>query len=247
MTDPIRLSPNLSPAGRALLLATAVAALAACSPPTAKKTEAPPPAAAPAPAKPAAPQVPAGDYKLDKAHANLEFKVNHLGFSHYTARFSDFDASLKFDPANPAASSVEATIDPRSLELPTPPAGFKTELTGPQWLDAGKYPAITFRSTKVEVTGTNTAKITGDFTLHGVTKPVVLEATFNGGYAGHPMDPHARIGFSAHGVFNRSEFGMGFGVPAPGTTMGVGDAVEVQIEAEFSGPPLASAPAAPAN
>ena len=244
MTDPIRLSPSLSPAGRALLLATAVAALAACSPPTAKKAESPPPAAAPA--KPATPQVPAGDYKLDKAHANLEFKVNHLGFSHYTARFSDFDASLKFDPANPAASSVEATIDPRSLALPTPPAGFKTELTGPQWLDAGKYPAITFRSTKVEVTGANTAKVTGDFALHGVTKPVVLDVTFNGGYAGHPMDPHARIGFSAHGVFKRSEFGIGFGVPAPGSTMGVSDEVEVQIDAEFSGPPLATAPAAPA-
>ncbi|KRA62332.1 hypothetical protein ASD79_22305 [Caulobacter sp. Root655] len=228
-----------------LMLAGALSALAACSPPAAKKAEAPAaPAPAAAPAAPATPQVPAGDYKLDKAHASLVFKVNHLGFSHYTARFADFDASLKFDPANPAASSIEATIDPRSLDLPAPPAGFKTDLTGPQWLDAAKYPAITFRSTKVEVTGANTAKITGDFTLHGVTKPVTLEAAFNGGYAGHPMDPHARIGFSAHGMFKRSEFGMGFGVPAPGTTMGVSDEVDVAIEAEFSGPPLATAPAA---
>jgi polyisoprenoid-binding protein YceI len=162
------------------------------------------------------PDVPAGDYKLDPAHANLEFKVSHLGFSHYTARFTDFDVTLKFDPANPSTSSVEATIDPKSLALPTPPAGFKDELTGKSWLDAAQYPAITFRSTKVEVTGANTAKVTGDFTLHGVTKPVVLDATFNGGYAGHPMDrllgpPHARIGFSAHrGVFKRlSEFGIG--------------------------------------
>jgi polyisoprenoid-binding protein YceI len=73
---------------------------------------------------------------------------------------------------------------------------------------------------------------------------VVLEATFNGGYAGHPMDPHARIGFSAHGTFKRSEFGIGYGVPAPGTTMGVSDAVEVTIETEFSGPPLATAASA---
>jgi polyisoprenoid-binding protein YceI len=229
----------------ALLLAGAVvAALAACSPPTAKKTETPAaPAAAPAaPAAPAMPKVPAGDYKLDPAHANLEFKVNHLGFSHYTARFTDFDASLKFDPANPSASSVEATIDPKSLTLPRPPAGFKDELTGKNWLDAAQFPAITFRSTKVEVTGANTAKVTGDFTLHGVTKPVVLDATFNGGYAGHPMDPHARIGFSARGVFKRSDFGIGFGVPAPGTTMGVSDEVDVNIEAEFSGPALATAP-----
>uniref|UniRef100_B0SWU0 YceI family protein n=1 Tax=Caulobacter sp. (strain K31) TaxID=366602 RepID=B0SWU0_CAUSK len=242
MTHP-DLRSTAAPFLKAGLMAGAVAVLAACSPPAAKKAEAPP---APAAAAPAA-QVPAGDYKLDPAHASLEFKVNHLGFSHYTARFTDFDASLKFDPANPSASSVEATIDPRSLTLPAPPAGFKDELTGKAWLDAAQYPAITFRSTKVEVTGANTAKVTGDFTLHGVTRPVVLEATFNGGYAGHPMDPHARIGFSAHGVFKRSDFGIGFGVPAPGTTMGVSDEVDVSIEAEFSGPPLANAKASAAR
>lgn len=230
------------------LVAGAVAALTACSPPAAKKTEAPAaaPAAPAAAAKPAAAQAPAGDYKLDPSHASLEFKVSHMGFSHYTARFTDFDASLKFDPAHPENSSVEATIDPKSLALNAPPAGFKDELTGKSWLDAAQFPAITFRSTKVEVSGANTARITGDFTLHGVTKPVVLEATFNGGYAGHPMDPHARIGFSAHGVFKRSEFGIGFGVPAPGSTMGVSDEVEVLIDAEFSGPALA-APKAAAN
>lgn len=232
----------------ALLAGAAALALAACSPPTAKKTEAPAPSAA-APAAPAdkfvMPDVPAGDYTLDKAHASLEFKVSHMGFSRYTARFADFDAKLKFDPANPSASSIEATIDPKSLALNAPPAGFKDELTGKAWLDSAQYPAITFRSTKVEVTGANTAKVTGDFSLHGVTKPVVLDVTFNGGYAGHPMDPHARVGFSAKGVFNRSEFGMGFGVPAPGSNMGVGDAVDVTIEAEFSGPALAKAPATP--
>jgi polyisoprenoid-binding protein YceI len=233
------LRSTAAPFLKAGLMAGAVAVLAACSPPAAKKAEAPAAssAAAPAaPATPATPQVPAGDYKLDPAHASLEFKVNHLGFSHYTARFADFDASLKFDPAHPETSSVEATIDPRSLTLNAPPAGFKDDLIGKAWFDAAQYPAITFRSTKVEVTGANTAKVTGDFTLHGVTKPVVLDATFNGGYAGFAMDPHARIGFSAHGVFKRSDFGMGFGVPAAGTTMGVSDAVEVNIEAEFSGP-----------
>ncbi|CAN5133168.1 YceI family protein [soil metagenome] len=239
-------SPNLrSPA--LFLMAAAVAVLAACSPPAAKKADAPAVTPAAVVAKPVAPQVPAGDYKLDPSHANLEFKVSHLGFSHYTARFSGFDASLKFDPAHPETSSVEATIDPKSLTLPRPPAGFKDELTGKAWLDVAQYPAITFRSTKVEVTGANTANITGDFTLHGVTKPVVLAATFNGGYAGHPMDPHARIGFSAHGVFKRSEFGIGFGVPAPGTTMGVSDEVEVDIEAEFSGPAWVAPKAAPAT
>jgi len=225
---------------RTLFAVTVLLALAACSPKPQEPASAPPAAAA----KPATPDVPAGAYTLDKSHASLVFTVNHLGFSHYTAAFSSFDARLTFDPARPETSTLEATIDPRSLTLPNPPAGFKDELTGPQWLDAGQFPAITFKSTKVEVTGANTAKVTGDFSLHGVTRPVVLDVTFNGGYAGHPMDPHARIGFSAKGSFNRSDFGIAYGVPAPGTTMGVSDAVTVAIETEFSGPPLATKPAA---
>jgi len=68
-----------------------------------------------------------------------------------------------------------------------------------------------------------------------------LNATLNGGYAGHPMDPRARIGFSAKGVLKRSDFGVAYGIPEPGSNMGVGDNVDVIIEAEFNGPPLASA------
>ena len=186
-------------------------------------------------------KVPAGSYTLDKAHASLTFRVNHLGFSNYTARFKRFDARLQFDPADLTASSVTATVDPRSLDLDNPPPGFTDALLGEEWLAVEQFPEMTFRSTKVESTGSNTFRITGDFTLHGVTRPVVLEATFNGGYEGHPMDPHARIGFSAHGSLQRSEFGIAFGIPAPGTTMGVSDTVDVIIEAEFSGPPFAGA------
>lgn len=191
---------------------------------------------------PNAAKVPAGSYTLDKAHASLTFRVNHLGFSNYTARFKRFEAQLQFDPDAISASSVTATVDPRSLDLDNPPEGFTNELLREEWLDAAQFPEMTFRSTKVESTGSNAFRILGDFTLHGVTKPVVLEATFNGGYAGHPMDPHARIGFSAHGTLMRSEFGVAFGIPAPGTTMGVSDNVDILIEAEFSGPPLAGAP-----
>lgn len=192
-------------------------------------------------AKAAPIDVPAGAYKLDKSHSTLLFRVNHLGFSNYRVRFNRFDAQLQFDPANPAASTLTASVDPTSLDLPTPPAGFLDSLIGEQWLDTKKHPEITFRSTKVAVTGARTARITGDLTLHGVTKPITLDATFNGGYRGHPMDPNARIGFSAHGKFNRSDFGIAYGVPAPGTTMGVSDQVDVSIETEFSGPPLAKA------
>jgi polyisoprenoid-binding protein YceI len=188
--------------------------------------------------------VPAGAYTLDKAHASLLFRVNHLSFSRWTARFTKFDAQLQFDPANPAKSSVKVTVDPKSIASDNAPDGFMATLAGPEWLDAGKYPQMTYRSTKVERAGTSAGlRISGELTLHGVTKPVTLVATYNGGYAGHPYDPHARIGFSARGTLKRSEFGVAYGIPAPGTTMGVFDDVEVIVEAEFSGPALAGAAA----
>lgn len=187
--------------------------------------------------------VPAGAYTLDKAHASLLFRVNHLSFSHWTARFTRFDAQLQFDPRDPTKSSVKVTVDPKSIASDNAPDGFMATLAGPEWLDAGKYPEMTYRSTKVERSGPNGLRISGELTLHGVTKPVTLMATYNGGYAGHPFDPHARIGFSAKGTLKRSEFGVAYGIPAPGTIMGVFDDVEVIVEAEFSGPPLAGAAA----
>jgi len=191
-----------------------------------------------APAIPIKTDVPAGEYRLDKTHASLIFRVNHLGFSFYTSRFTDFDATLQLDPAKPTATTLEAKVDAHSLALENPPPGFLDALRGPDWLDTAKYPDIIFRSTAITLTAPDTADITGDLTLHGVTKPVTLSAKFNGGYVGHAMDPNARIGFSAQGTFNRSDFGIAFGVPEPGSTMGVGDEVEVLIEAEFTGPPL---------
>ncbi|WP_374452379.1 YceI family protein [Phenylobacterium sp.] len=224
-------------------------AVAACSQPQAEKKAAEPPASAPMAAAPAVQNTaPPGEYKLDNTHASVTFRVDHLGLSRYTARFTDIAGQLNFDPANPAAMSVEATVDPKSLEtdFPLDKPDFDAELAGPQWLDAAKFPTITFKSTKVEPTGANTAKVTGDFTLHGVTRPLTLDATFNGGYAAGGMDPSgARIGFSAQGKIKRSDFGVSYGVPAPGTHFGVGDEVEILIETEFTqpGPDGAAKPA----
>ena len=206
----------------ALANGLALAAEASGSPPTAP------------PARP-----PAGEYQLDKAHASLVLRANHMGFSTYTTRFSRFDAQLTFDPNNIAASTVVTTIEAASFEMDAAPQMCLDIMKGPQMLDTVKFPQIVFRSQKVRLTGAKAMEITGTLTLHGVTRPIVLEATYNGGYAGMPnMDPHARVGFSAHGAFKRSDFGISFGVPAPGTTMGVGDDIDFSIEAEFTGPPL---------
>ncbi|HXI86206.1 MAG TPA: YceI family protein [Parvularculaceae bacterium] len=212
-----------------LVIGAACAFLAACAP------------NGTAPAKPLTPEglapAPAGDYKLDKSHASIVFSVDHIGFSHWTARFSRFDAALHFDPQEPAGSHIEASVDPASIDPDNPPDGFIDMLTGEKFLDAGNYPAMTFKSTRVELTGPNTAKVTGDFTLHGRTHPLVLDVVFNGGYARHPLDPESRIGFSAHGALDRSDYGMDFGLPPPGSTMGVSDKVDIAIEVEFVGPP----------
>lgn len=217
---------------RALLAAILFAA--ACSPQ-------PAPAPEPPPAAPPAADLPAGTYRIDRAHTTVLFRVNHIGVAFYTAGFADADATLELDPANPASARVEARVPVASLWLPTPPAGFRDELLGPNWFDAAQHPDMVFRSTRVELTSPTEARITGDLTLRGVTRPIALDATFHGGYAGHPLDPNARIGFSARGTFKRSEFGMEIGVPPPGSTMGVGDDVEVIIETEFTGPPWAGA------
>lgn len=186
-------------------------------------------------------EAPAGTYTLDKAHATLAFRVDHIGFSNYTAQFDRFDATLQFDPGNPAASSVNASIEASSVDIPTPPAGFLDTLLGAAWFDAARFPQITFRSTKVEPTAPNAMRVHGELEFRGVKRPVTLDAVFNGGYAGHALEPQARIGFSARGTLRRSEFGMAEGVPPPGTKMGVSDAVEILIEAEFNGPELKTA------
>lgn len=183
--------------------------------------------------------LPAGSYTLDPMHASLIFRVNHLGFSNYTARFTRFDADLELDPADPESAQLVATIDPASVETDfsdPETLDFNAVIAGEEFLDAAAHPDMTYRSTAVTLTGENLARIDGELTLHGVTAPVALDAAFNGGWVGIPQDPNARIGFSARGALSRSAFGIAYGVPEPGSTMGVGDEVEIIIEAEFTGP-----------
>lgn len=195
------------------------------------------------PAMPPVSPAPAGEYQIDKSHASLSLRVNHLGFSNYTTRFSRFDAQLNFDPNNITASKLTTTIDASSFEMDEAPKACIDIVKGPQMLNTAKFPKIVFKSEKIRMTGAKSMEISGTLTLLGVTRPLVLSAIFNGGYAGMPnMDPHARAGFSAHGSFKRSDFGMVFGIPAPGTTMGVGDLIDFSIEVEFTGPALATSP-----
>ena len=123
----------------------ALFALAATAPAAAVDKDAPKDVPAPSTAP-----VPKGAYVIDKAHTSLLFRVSHLGFSTYTGRFTRVDAELQFNPANIAASRVNVNIDPRSIEADNAPSGFLQALAGNQWLDADRFPGLTFRSQSVE-------------------------------------------------------------------------------------------------
>lgn len=149
-------------------------------------------------------------YKLDASHSQIVFSYNHLGFSTTTSMFSGFEGTISYDAEAPAASSVEVAFP------------VKTMLTGWQgrfdhfmtkdFFDAADDEMVTFKSTAIEVTGEKTAKITGDLTLNGVTKSVVLDAVLN--QAGeHPMEKKAWLGFSATTVLMRSDYGLGMFAP----------------------------------
>jgi polyisoprenoid-binding protein YceI len=182
---------------------------------------------------------PAGTYHPDPAHTRLWFIVDHLGFSKYMALFTKVDATLQFDPEHPEAMSVTATVDLRSLETHNPATdyNFNEIVSGVDLLNAPAHPEATFVSTKVALTGENTADVTGDMTLNGVTKPVVWKASYNGGWGHMPLDPMgARAGFSLETVIKRSDFGIDFGIPESGSEMGVGDPVQIFVEVEMVNP-----------
>ena len=122
--------------------------------------------------------VPAGTYALESSHARVAFSVDHMGFSTWYGDFTGAKGSLTLDPKNVAASKFDITIPTGSIT--TTNAVLDGELKDPSWFDAAKYPTITFRSTAVTSTGADTAKVTGDLTFHGVTKPVTLDVKFHG-------------------------------------------------------------------
>ncbi len=170
---------------------------------------------------------PSGAYRLDPNHASVIWRVAHAGgLSRYVARFDTFDAALEFDPDNPAASRLEATLDPMSVNTGLP--DFDQEIaTANGLLNGDAFPEMRFISTSVEMTGENTANVTGDLSFRGESRPVTLAVTFNGS-SFDPLRFSDVIGFSAETTFLRSEFGA-----TAYLNFGVGDEVEVLIEAEF--------------
>ncbi len=168
--------------------------------------------------------VKAGAYVLDPDHGKITWSISHLGFSTYRGQFTGVEAKLTADPKAPEKSTLTVTVAMDSVGTLNPE--LDKHLQSPEFFDVAKFPTATFKATKVAVTGKDTGTITGDLTLHGVTKPVTLQATFH--QAGlFPMDKKYRMGFDAQATIKRSDFGIDAYLPL------LGDTVTLDIEAEF--------------
>lgn len=168
-------------------------------------------------------RIAAATYKVDGHHTQVVWSLNHMGFSVLYGMFGEMTGSLTLDPANPAAAKVVIDI-PMSGSTTTSP-GFTKHTASKDLLDVEKFPTAKFVSTSVVVDG-QTAKINGDLTLKGVTKPVTLDAKLTGAGT-NPMSKAHTVGFEATAKIKRSDFGLGYALPV------VGDDVDLKITAAF--------------
>lgn len=168
--------------------------------------------------------VPSGPYVLEDTHGYITFSYSHLGFSTPHVGFTDFDVNLDYNAEDPARSQLDVTIAADSIESHV--EEFNGHLVDERFFHTAKYPTITFTSTSIEMTGDNTAQVTGDLTIKDQTHPVTLDVTLNKA-ANHPMRGKPFLGFNAQAEVMRSQWGLDYAVPA------VGDAVDLYISVEL--------------
>ena len=168
-------------------------------------------------------------WNIDPNHSHAGFTVRHLVISNVQGQFQKVSGTLKLDEKDVTKSTVEAVIDTTTIDTRVPDRD--KHLKSPDFLDVEKYPTITFKSTKVESAGQGKLKVTGDLTMHGVTKPVVLSVE---GPTAEIKDPwgNARRGLSASGTINRRDFGLNWSKVVEAGPV-VGDEVKIDIEAEL--------------
>ena len=165
-----------------------------------------------------------GQYKLDRAHATLLFKVQHLGLSTYVGRFNEFNASLDFDPENIEQSRLEGVIEITSLDINN--NALAEDLLSSTWFDAKSYPQAIFSTISVKPVTANQFEFIGELNWRGVTKQISVLGTFHGG-GSNILSGKYTIGFSAETSFLRSDFGMDSYIPI------VSDQIDIEIYVEF--------------
>lgn len=162
-------------------------------------------------------------YEIDPGHTMVLASWSHFGFSNPTINFGEAKGTITYDKAKPAASKVEVTLPLTGLSALADE--FYEHLTSADWFDAAKHPTATFKSTAVQAVGEGKLKVTGNLTVKGVTKPVVLDVTLNK-QGLQPMAKREAIGFDATTTLKRSDFGLGKYVP------NVSDEVKIRITTE---------------
>ena len=169
-----------------------------------------------------------GTWNIDPSHSAIAFSVRHMVISKARGRFTKWSGELQFDAEKPRASSVQVTIDPASID--TADAQRDAHLRSPDFFDVEKYPQATFKSTKVQELSGDRLHITGDLTVHGVTRPVSFEAIFEGS----AKDPWGgeRAGFSGSTSIDRKDFGLRWNQALETGGVLVGDKVELTLEIE---------------
>jgi polyisoprenoid-binding protein YceI len=166
-------------------------------------------------------------YKIDPQHSTAHFVVRHLMITNVRGGFSGVQGTVVYDSDDPAASSVEATIDAASIN--TNEAQRDAHLKSADFLDVEKYPTIAFKSKKLTKAGDGEWNLAGDLTLHGVTKEVILKLE---GPTAETKDPYGnfRIGASATTKIKRSEFGLNFNIVLEAGGIAIGDDLKIEIE-----------------
>jgi polyisoprenoid-binding protein YceI len=166
-------------------------------------------------------------WQIDPNHTAAQFSVRHMGISTVRGAFTKVSGSAQYDPADPAKTSLEATIDTASVD--TRVSMRDDDLRSPNYFDVAKYPTITFKSNSVQTAGEGKLKIVGDLTIHGVTKEVVLDVD---GPSAPVTDPrgNSHVGASASTKINRKDFGVGGANPM------VGEEITITIDVELVHP-----------
>jgi polyisoprenoid-binding protein YceI len=166
-------------------------------------------------------------WTFDAAHASIGFSVRHMMIAKVHGRFTKWNGTFDFNESDPTSSKAVVTIDAASIDTSEPARD--AHLRSPDFFDAEHFPEITFRSTKIEKSGGD-YRLSGDLTIHGVTRAVVLEAEYAGTVT--DMQGNTRAGFSAKTAIDRKDFGLHWNVLLEAGGFAVGDKVEIAIEFE---------------
>ena len=166
------------------------------------------------------------NWKVDKGHSRLGFTITHLGISDINGSFKNFDVTIQSAKPDFSDAVIDVTADVASIN--TEIESRDKHLVGADFFDAAKFPTITFKSTSIKNVGKNKYKLSGDVTLHGVTKPATMDLVYKGTVE-NPMSKKQTAGFQVTGVIKRSDFAVGEKFPAPM----VSDEVTIKADGEF--------------